>query len=256
MVRHLCRWEKYGFNTMTTRTFITDQLKSWFIALLVGIPVLGLITWSIINRNGFWLFAWGLITSLPYSSISSIQNGSSRFLTSRLPSLRVRWEQRSKLLRKRQDSNWRIFMWLTVPKEVPKPMHIFQGLAQRRGSSYMTRLSGRCLTKKLLPFLLMKSDIIRGNTLSETWFPPFFLPDWCCFSFSCCRQPPAFGRNGSGDLQFSFGTDSIRILYSPLSLYDRTIHELVSRKNEFEADKFVYDNYEPGSLPLHWKSWL
>ena len=23
----------------------------------------------------------------------------------------------------------------------------------------------------------------------------------------------------------------------------------VSRKNEFEADKFVYDNYEPGSLP-------
>ncbi len=37
--------KKYGFNTMTVRTFITDHIKSWFIALLVGIPVLGLITW-------------------------------------------------------------------------------------------------------------------------------------------------------------------------------------------------------------------
>ena len=37
--------KKYGFNTMTPRTYITDHLKSWFIALIVGIPVLGLITW-------------------------------------------------------------------------------------------------------------------------------------------------------------------------------------------------------------------
>jgi STE24 endopeptidase len=37
--------KKYGFNTMTLRTFITDHIKSWFIALLVGIPVLGLVTW-------------------------------------------------------------------------------------------------------------------------------------------------------------------------------------------------------------------
>ena len=28
--------KKYGFNTMTVRTFITDHIKSWFIALLVG----------------------------------------------------------------------------------------------------------------------------------------------------------------------------------------------------------------------------
>jgi hypothetical protein len=55
--------KKYGFNTMTTRIFITDQLKSWFIALLVGIPVLGLITWIYYKTGtGFWLYAWGLIT--------------------------------------------------------------------------------------------------------------------------------------------------------------------------------------------------
>ena len=37
--------KKYDFNTMTIRTFITDHIKSWFIAVLIGAPVLGLIVW-------------------------------------------------------------------------------------------------------------------------------------------------------------------------------------------------------------------
>ena len=51
------------FNTMTIRTFITDHIKSWFIALLIGAPVLGLITWFYYKTGqNFWLYAWGLIT--------------------------------------------------------------------------------------------------------------------------------------------------------------------------------------------------
>ena len=55
--------KKYGFNKMTIRTFITDHIKSWFLVLLIGIPVLGLITWFYYKTGpGFWLYAWGLIT--------------------------------------------------------------------------------------------------------------------------------------------------------------------------------------------------
>jgi len=58
LVRYLCNEKKYGFNTMTVRTFITDHIKSWFIALLVGIPVLGLLHGSItrlVLPSGFML---------------------------------------------------------------------------------------------------------------------------------------------------------------------------------------------------------
>src|SRR5450759_4352475 len=55
--------KKYGFNTMTIRTFITDHIKSWFIALLIGIPVLELITWFYYKTGkNFWIYAWCLIT--------------------------------------------------------------------------------------------------------------------------------------------------------------------------------------------------
>ena len=51
--------KKYGFNKMTHRTFVTDHIKSWFLALLVGVPVLGLITWFYYKSGAeFWLYAW------------------------------------------------------------------------------------------------------------------------------------------------------------------------------------------------------
>ena len=55
--------KKYGFNTMIIRTFITDHIKSWFIAILIGVPVLGLITWFYYKTGkNFWIYAWLLIT--------------------------------------------------------------------------------------------------------------------------------------------------------------------------------------------------
>ncbi|HNW57442.1 MAG TPA: M48 family metallopeptidase, partial [Bacteroidales bacterium] len=55
--------KKYGFNKMTIKTFITDHLKSWLIMVLIGIPVLGFITWVYYKTGkNFWIYAWGVIT--------------------------------------------------------------------------------------------------------------------------------------------------------------------------------------------------
>ncbi|MGQ9621208.1 MAG: M48 family peptidase, partial [Bacteroidales bacterium] len=54
--------KKYGFNKMTVRTFITDHIKSWIIALLIGAPLLALITWFYYKTgNFFWIYTWLLI---------------------------------------------------------------------------------------------------------------------------------------------------------------------------------------------------
>jgi len=55
--------KKYGFNTMTTRTFITDYIKSWVLALILGLPVMALLTWFYYKvGSAFWYYAWGFIT--------------------------------------------------------------------------------------------------------------------------------------------------------------------------------------------------
>jgi STE24 endopeptidase len=47
---------------------------------------------------------------------------------------------------------------------------------------------------------------------------------------------------------FHLGLIVFGILYSPLSLMIGLVSNYISRKNEFEADKFVRDNYEPQML--------
>ncbi|MDG1804912.1 M48 family metallopeptidase [Flavicella sp.] len=68
--------EKFGFNKSTKRLFILDKLKGWALALLVGGPLLALITWFYQQtENQFWIYTWGVITiftlfmNLFYSSL-------------------------------------------------------------------------------------------------------------------------------------------------------------------------------------------
>ena len=55
--------EKYGFNRTTPKTFMADKLKSWRLGVLLGGPILALITW-IFYRTGewFWIYVWLVVT--------------------------------------------------------------------------------------------------------------------------------------------------------------------------------------------------
>ena len=53
---------------------------------------------------------------------------------------------------------------------------------------------------------------------------------------------------GAESPSFHLGLVVFGILYSPLSLLIGLVTNSISRKNEFEADKFVRENYEPGIL--------
>jgi len=55
--------EKYGFNKTTPKTFIFDLLKSWLLALIIGGLMLGLILWFFEKTGPLaWLYCWIAIT--------------------------------------------------------------------------------------------------------------------------------------------------------------------------------------------------
>ncbi len=54
--------EKFGFNKMTLRTFVTDKLKGYSLMLILGVPIMSLILYFFETfGNTAWLYAWGLI---------------------------------------------------------------------------------------------------------------------------------------------------------------------------------------------------
>lgn len=56
--------ERFGFNTTTLRTWLTDRVKGTLLAILLGGPLLWLIL-KIVDWTGafWWLWAWGAITA-------------------------------------------------------------------------------------------------------------------------------------------------------------------------------------------------
>ena len=54
--------KRYGFNKMTLSTFFLDKLKGYFLSALIGAPVIALLLYFFeeLGSNA-WLYAWGLI---------------------------------------------------------------------------------------------------------------------------------------------------------------------------------------------------
>ncbi|MBC7228548.1 MAG: M48 family metallopeptidase [Thermoflexales bacterium] len=54
---------KFGFSTITWKTWLSDQVKSLFLVLVLGVPLAGVLLF-LIERMGetWWLPAWGFVT--------------------------------------------------------------------------------------------------------------------------------------------------------------------------------------------------
>jgi STE24 endopeptidase len=242
--------KKHGFNTMTVRTFITDHIKSWFIALIVGIPVLGLITWLYYKTGkGFWFYAWGLITlfsiivNLFYSQwIVPLFNKQTPLVESSL---------RKKIEAFAQKTGFRLknIYLIDGSKRSTKANAYFSGFGPKKRIVLFDTLIKEFSDEEIVAVLAheighyKKKHVLRGLILSV------ILTGLMLFLFSLIVDSPMLSRAlGAETPSFHLGLIVFGILYSPLSLLIGLATNYLSRKNEFEADWFVRVNYEPKYL--------
>ena len=54
--------EKFGFNKMTVKTFVLDQIKTYALTIILGVPLLGGVLYFFEKTGSHaWIYAWGLI---------------------------------------------------------------------------------------------------------------------------------------------------------------------------------------------------
>ena len=56
--------KKFGFNKTSLTTFISDQIKSLILAVVIGGPILALLLWIFGNVSHAWAWAWVVITAV------------------------------------------------------------------------------------------------------------------------------------------------------------------------------------------------
>lgn len=54
--------ERFGFNRTTPKTFVIDMMKGVIVGALIGLPILSLILWIMLNQENWWILAWAVVT--------------------------------------------------------------------------------------------------------------------------------------------------------------------------------------------------
>jgi STE24 endopeptidase len=242
--------KKYGFNTMTIRTFIIDHIKSWFIALLIGIPVLGLITWFYYETGkNFWLYAWGLITmfsvfiNLFYSELivplfnrqTPLQEGSLR-------------TQIESFAQKTGFKLKNIYI-IDGSKRSTKANAYFSGFGPKKRIVLFDTLLKELTEEEIVAVLAHEIGHYKKKHVLVTLLFSVILTGLMLFLFSLVVSSPVLSQAiGSKNPSFHLGLIVFGILYSPLSLLIGLLTNYISRNNEYAADRFVKDNFRPEIL--------
>jgi STE24 endopeptidase len=242
--------KKYGFNTMTVRTFITDHIKSWLIALLVGTPVLGLITWFYYKTGeNFWWYAWGLITAFSifinffYSELivplfnkqTPLPQGSLRSLIEDFASM--------------TGFKLKNIYIIDGSKRSTKANAYFSGFGPKKRIVLYDTLQKELSEEEIVAVLAHEIGHYRKKHVLMNLLISILTTGIMLFLLSLVVNNPSLSAAlGSPVTSFHLGLIVFGILYSPLSLIIGLLTNYISRRNEFAADSFVKANYKPGLL--------
>ena len=242
--------KKYGFNTMTVRTFITDHIKSWFIALIIGIPVLGLITWFYYKTGpAFWLYAWALITIF-----SVFMNYFYSELIVPLFNKQDPLEEgflRNKIEEFANKTGFKLKNIYVIDgsKRSTKSNAYFSGFGQKKRIVLFDTLLKDLTEDEIVAVLAHEIGHYKKKHVLMGLLSSIVLTGLMLFLFSLVVDNPSLSQAlGTESSSFHLGLIVFGILYSPLSLLIGLVSNFVSRKNEYSADRFVKESYNGAIL--------
>jgi len=242
--------EKFGFNKTTPKTFILDKLKGYALAAVIGGLILFILL-KLITLFGpnFWIYFWVVISCfilfinmfytsliLPlFNKLTPLADGE----------LKEEIERYSKKVNFPLDN---IFV-IDGSKRSAKSNAFFSGIGKKKKIVLYDTLIENHSKEELVAVLahevghFKKKHIISGYILSivQTGFTLFIM--------SLILFSPAMSRAlGGTQLAIHLNLLAFGILYAPISHFIGVFMNMLSRKNEFEADAYAAETYNASEL--------
>ena len=244
--------EKYGFNKTTIRTFLTDKIKKYILAILIGGGILAgtIYLFSYVN-NSFWLWLWTgmsiflILTNMFYAELivpifnklKPLNNGS----------LKNKIEAYSK---KVGYSLSKIYV-IDGSKRSSKANAFFSGLGSRKTIALYDTLIEKHSEDELVAVLAHEVGHYKKKHILTSLILSILQLGLMCFLFELCLNEENISKAlGSDKVIFHLGLVGFGILYSPIGTIVGIFMNILSRKNEFEADAYAKKTFEGSSLEL------
>lgn len=237
--------KKYGFNTMNIRTFITDHLKSWLLAVIVGAPVLGLITWFYYKTGkNFWLYAWGLITVFSLLMNFFYSELIVPLFNKQTPLAEGTLRTKIEAFSQKAAFKLRDIYIIDGSKRSTKANAYFSGFGPKKRIVLYDTLLEEFDEEQIVAVLAHEIGHYRKKHVLVSLISSIFMTGIMLFLLSLTVNRPVFSEAlGAKIPSFHLGLIVFGILYSPLSLLTGLLTNYISRRNEFAADRFAKDNF-------------
>lgn len=242
--------ERYGFNKTTYRTFFMDKVKGYFLAALIGAPLLSVLIYFIQSLGpSFWIWfaivATGLILFMNMFYTSLILPLFNKLTPLPEGELKSAIEDFARSVRFPLDN---IFV-IDGSKRSSKANAFFSGIGRRKKIVLYDTLIQKHSSEELVAVLahevghFKKKHIIWGLVLSvlQIFFTLFVL------SLMVYNENLSIALGGS---QHSIHLNLIAfsILFAPISGFTGLFMSMYSRKNEFEADAYASQTFSGHAL--------
>ena len=244
--------EKYGFNKTTPKTYIIDKLKGYLLTIVIGGGILAVLL-LLIQKLGedFWIYFWIVI-----SMFTLFMN---MFYTTLIVPLfnKLVPLEAGDLKRAIQDyANGVNFPLDNVyvidgSKRSTKANAYFSGIGKKKKIVLFDTLINNHTVEELVAVLAhevghyKKKHIIQGY-ISSVFQTGVMLWIMSLMIFS----PELSGAFGAEQMGMHLNLLAFGILYSPVSRLTGIVMNVISRKNEYQADEYASTTYQGSKLKL------
>ncbi len=242
--------EKFGFNKTTAKTFILDKLKGWLLAAILGGGILSLIIWLYLQTGGwFWLLAWGAVSVFTIFMAMFYSNLIVPLFNKQKPLEDGELKQAIQTFCNKVNFKLVNVFVINGSKRSTKANAYFTGLGAKKRIVLYDTLINDLTTEEIVGVLAhevghyKKKHTQSGIVISliQTGIIFYILGLFIGNPILCKAL-------GSDHASFHIGLIAFGILYSPISMISGIGMNLLSRKNEYEADQFAAENYSATAL--------
>lgn len=242
--------DKYGFNKTTPKTFVFDIIKGWIISAVIGGGLLTLIFLIYQKTQGmFWIYAWILISVFSVFMTMFYSNIIVPLFNKQTPleegALRDAIQQFSEKVGFKLDN---IFV-INGSKRSTKANAYFTGLGAKKRIVLYDTLINDMETEEIVAVLAHEIGHYKKKHVIQSLLISLVQTGIVLFIFSLLIDSPVLSRAlGVEEPNFHVGMVAFGILYSPVSFVLGIFMNILSRKNEYQADAFAAENYKSAAL--------
>lgn len=242
--------ERYGFNRTTLKTYILDKLKGWMLGAIIGGGLLALITWIyMLTGQWFWLIVLGVVTLFSVFMNMFYSNLIVPLFNKQTPleegSLRTKIEEFALKADFKLDN---IYM-MDGSKRSSKANAYFTGLGPKKRIVLFDTLVNDLSEEEIVAVLAHEVGHNKKKHTTTGLLISFLQTALTLYLFSLFVGMDSFAvALGGTEASFHLGLIAFGILYSPISMLLGLGTNLISRRNEYQADRYAREKYNAEDL--------